>query len=81
MISIIVNISNTPSQDKIIILTRDTNACVCYSFQMLYADSFMTREEFHQMFDHRLYNKMRKQLCCQKAFPEVYDKVSRKARI
>ncbi|KAK2191875.1 hypothetical protein NP493_43g00011 [Ridgeia piscesae] len=52
-----------------------------HGFQMLYADSFMTREEFHQMFDHRLYNKMRKQLCCQKAFPEVYDKVSRKARI
>ena len=48
---------------------------------MLYADSFLTREEFHQMFDHRLYNKMRKQLDCQKAFPQVYDKVCRKARV
>ncbi|XP_013414441.1 delta(24)-sterol reductase [Lingula anatina] len=49
-------------------------------FQMLYADSYMTREEFREMFDHTLYDKMRGQLNCKKAFPEVYDKVNKKAR-
>lgn len=50
-------------------------------FQMMYADSYMTREEYRQMFDHTLYDQVRKSLNCEKAFPEVYDKVSRKARI
>ena len=27
-------------------------------FQMMYADSYMTREEFRQMFDHTLYDKV-----------------------
>lgn len=49
-------------------------------FQMLYADSYMTREEFRQMFDHTLYDRVRKQLDCIGAFPEIYDKVNRKAR-
>jgi len=49
-------------------------------FQMLYADSYMTEEEFHVMFDHSLYDRMRKQLNCERAFPRVYGKVSRKAR-
>jgi hypothetical protein len=26
---------------------------------MLYADTYLTEEEFHQMFDHTLYNKVR----------------------
>lgn len=47
---------------------------------MLYADSYRTKEEFRQMFDHRLYDKMRNQLECKKAFPDVYDKVSKRAR-
>ena len=47
---------------------------------MLYADSYMTREEFREMFDHTLYDKMRKELHCEDAFPEVYDKVNRKVR-
>jgi delta24-sterol reductase len=29
---------------------------------MLYADTYMTREEFQEMFDHTLYNKMRDEL-------------------
>ncbi|ESO89669.1 hypothetical protein LOTGIDRAFT_125011 [Lottia gigantea] len=49
-------------------------------FQMLYADSYLTREEFYDMFDHTLYNKMRRELDCKAAFPEVYDKVNRKVR-
>ena len=50
-------------------------------FQMMYADSYMTREEYRMMFDHSLYDRVRKRLDCHKAFPEVYDKVNRKARI
>jgi len=49
-------------------------------FQMLYADSYLTCEEFRQMFDHSLYDVMRKRLGCDGAFPEVYDKVNRSAR-
>ncbi|XP_041358605.1 delta(24)-sterol reductase-like [Gigantopelta aegis] len=62
--------------------TRNLEAYVrsVKGFQMLYADSYMTREEFYKMFDHSLYNNMREQLDCSKAFPVVYDKVKRKAR-
>lgn len=49
-------------------------------FQMLYADTYSTREEFRQMFDHTLYDKLREQLNCKNAFPEVYDKVCKLAR-
>ncbi|KAG5885059.1 hypothetical protein JTB14_018289 [Gonioctena quinquepunctata] len=49
-------------------------------FQMLYADTYMTRKEFREMFDHSLYDKLRRQMKCEEAFPEVYDKISRKAR-
>lgn len=49
-------------------------------FQMLYADCFRTEDEFRQMFDHRLYDRMRKELKCEKAFPEVYGKVNKKVR-
>jgi len=50
-------------------------------FQALYADTYMTREEFEKMFDHRMYHKLRNELpFCRDAFPEVYDKVNKKAR-
>lgn len=49
-------------------------------FQMLYADCFRTYDEFRKMFDHRLYDRMRKQLNCEQAFAEVYDKINRKVR-
>jgi hypothetical protein len=32
--------------------------------QCLYADTFMTREEFKQMFNHELYDKMREKVRC-----------------
>lgn len=50
------------------------------SFQMLYADTYMTGEEFRQMFDHKLYDRVRKRFNASKAFPEVYDKVNRYVR-
>ncbi|XP_011499083.1 PREDICTED: delta(24)-sterol reductase-like [Ceratosolen solmsi marchali] len=52
-----------------------------HGYQMLYADTYTTRDEFRKMFDHTLYDKMRKSLNCEKAFSEVYDKVNKNARI
>lgn len=49
-------------------------------FQMLYADTYRTYDEFRQMFDHRLYDIMREQLNCKQAFPEVYEKVNKNVR-
>ena len=49
-------------------------------FQMMYADSYMTRDEFRSMFDHDLYDQMRKRLKCGGSFPEVYDKVNKASR-
>ena len=49
-------------------------------FQMLYADSYMTREEFEKMFDLALYREMRTKYDCKGAFPDVYDKVNKAAR-
>lgn len=52
-----------------------------HGFQMLYADSYLTRDEFRAMFDHSLYDHMRDKLSdSKKAFPEIYEKVNRKAR-
>ncbi len=45
-------------------------------YQMLYADIFMTRSEFEQMFEHRLYQAMRRRYDADKTFPDVYSKVS-----
>ena len=50
-------------------------------YQMLYADTYATKEEFEEMFDHTLYKKMREKLQCEGAFPEVYGKVNRSVRI
>jgi len=52
----------------------------CGGFQALYDDTYLTREEFYQMFNHELYLKMRNKYQCEKAFPEIYDKVCKTAR-
>lgn len=51
-----------------------------HGFQMLYADCYMNRDEFWEMFDGSLYNKLREQLNCNSAFPEVFDKICKAAR-
>lgn len=51
-----------------------------HGFQMLYADVYMDREEFWEMFDGTLYHKLRDELSCKDAFPEVYDKICKSAR-
>jgi len=43
-------------------------------FQYTYCDSFQTEEEFHEMFDHTLYNEMRKKYNAEGSFRSVYDK-------
>ncbi|XP_054645911.1 delta(24)-sterol reductase isoform X1 [Dunckerocampus dactyliophorus] len=51
-----------------------------HGFQMLYADVYMDRDEFWEMFDGKLYHKLRQELGCKEAFPEVYDKICKAAR-
>lgn len=51
-----------------------------HGFQMLYADTLQTREEFRIMFNHQVYDQVRQQYNCIEAFPEVYDKISAAAR-
>lgn len=62
------------------IVKKSCHKIFLYSFQMLYADSYMTEAEFHSMFNHSLYDQMRKKYDCDKAFPRVYGKVCRAAR-
>ena len=50
------------------------------SFQMLYADSYLTEPEFEAMFDHSLYKRVRQRYACEQAFPTIYEKVNRNAR-
>jgi len=44
-------------------------------YPFLYADIFMTREEFEKMFDLTLYEQVRKKYFAEGAFPHLYDKV------
>ena len=48
-------------------------------FQMLYADSYLSRDEFRSMFDHTLLDKLRKATKAERAFPEPFAKVCHKA--
>ncbi len=43
-----------------------------YSF--LYADTFMTEDELHEMFDHTLYQRVRRAYAAEGAFPTLYEK-------
>lgn len=50
-------------------------------FQALYAETLMSHEEFCTMFPRSVYDQARDQLpLCKKAFPEIYEKVSRQGR-
>ncbi|XP_015607446.1 delta(24)-sterol reductase isoform X2 [Cephus cinctus] len=71
------------SNFKAVESTRDIEEFVrnVKGYQMLYADTYTTREEFREMFNHSLYDKVRERFQCNRAFPEVYDKVNKNARI
>jgi hypothetical protein len=49
--------------------------------QGMYAETFLSRTEFEKMFDLKLYEEVREKYSCKDAFPHVYDKVSRVARV
>src|SRR5207249_12295492 len=44
-------------------------------YPFLYADTFMTREEFAAMFDLTLYRAVRRKYHAEGAFPDLYDKI------
>lgn len=50
--------------------TRDV-----HGFSFLYADIFMTRDEFEEMFDLTLYEEVRRRYGAEGAFPHLFDKV------
>ena len=47
-----------------------------------YAETQLTLEEFNEMFGYnmRTYTKLRKEFDCEKAFPHVYEKISKLGR-
>ena len=49
--------------------------CKNGGFSFLYADIFMKRDEFEEMFDLTLYEKCRQKYKADGAFPHLYDKV------
>lgn len=53
--------------------TRFTRDVGGYPF--LYADTFMTRKEFEEMFDLEAYEKVRAKYKANGAFPHLFDKV------
>ena len=44
-------------------------------YPFLYADTFMTREEFGKMFNLDLYERVRRKYGAERAFPDLYDKI------
>jgi len=79
-----VGVYGVPKRDgfEVVSVTRKIEEFVrsVNGFQMMYADSYMSLDEFRQMFDHTLYDMMRKRLNCEGNFPEVFQKVNKKAR-
>lgn len=43
-----------------------------------YSYTYQTLQEFREMFDHSLYDEVRRELGAEKAFPEGYEKLARK---
>ena len=51
-------------------------------FVGLYAETLLTEDEYKEMFSFWIdsYEKLRKELRCEKAFPTAYEKISRLGR-
>ncbi|XP_060533681.1 delta(24)-sterol reductase-like [Cylas formicarius] len=60
-------VANMRAMEK---FTRDVGG-----FSFLYADIFMNRSEFEEMFDLALYESVRSKYAANGAFPDLYDKV------
>jgi len=50
-----------------------------HGFQMLYADSYMTKAEFRAMFNHSHYDEMKSKYDPDGCLPQVYEKVCKSA--
>jgi delta24-sterol reductase len=51
-------------------------------YQAMYAKTFLTELDFRKMFDHSYYDQLRSEISlARKAFPDMYDKLSSKARV
>eukprot|EP00095_Tigriopus_kingsejongensis_P006791 maker-scaffold608_size125128-snap-gene-0.16 protein:Tk06791 transcript:maker-scaffold608_size125128-snap-gene-0.16-mRNA-1 annotation:"delta -sterol reductase" len=61
-------------------MERDAIDNGCYV--ALYAETQLTRSDFDEMFEFNLrnYDKLRKRMNCEKAFPHVYEKISKLGR-
>jgi delta24-sterol reductase len=68
------HVQTTKQMEKFVIANK--------GFQGTYADVYMTREEFLQMFElmNDYYSTIRKKYGAEDAFPDVYDKISYQAR-
>lgn len=51
-----------------------------HGYQALYAVTYMNKDEFREMFDHTLYDQLRKKYNAEDAFPDVYTKVANKRK-
>jgi len=49
-----------------------------HGIQGNYSYTYQTAQEFREMFDHSLYDEVRKEIGAEKAFPESYEKLARK---
>lgn len=53
-----------------------------HGYQAMYARTTMTKQDFRKMFDHTVYDKLRKEIpLTERAFPEIFDKLGGRARI
>ena len=50
-------------------------------YQMLYADSYLSRTDFRKMFDHSHYDQVKRRDDPENAFPQIYEKVCKNAKV
>ena len=50
-------------------------------YQMLYADSYLSRTDFRKMFDHSHYDQVKRRYDPENAFPQIYEKVCKNAKV
>lgn len=65
----------SPSKSMILCGDLETLTRKKAGYHLLYADIFMTREEFEEMFNHQHYQSMRRKYHAEHVFPDVYEKV------
>lgn len=76
-------IGNVPNFDGIEALKKTEQFVIDHNgYQAMYAKTMLTEEDFRKMFDHSYYDQIRDSIpLARKAFPDLYHKLSKKARI